>query len=559
MVDLNFDRILLILGVNQDKNSIMHIQEKISRDKDIKRLILFGKLPFIQELWSLIILVLIIISTCFILIITRGHTTLWSEIKEKGPVGICILGIIVFYLFKEFKEAFNWVKEVTEHVSRLRQFFWYALSLRAPHRPLEMWVPVITNISDAQVAFLAECKHRGKVSSIYSGQPYYQTKAIDSVTLQWEEHSFFEYIRMRHKYKKLFRKFSVQTLMGYTKGEKIKIDENKLQVSNSVFGILFMSKYLSDVAKNKSVCLKIGMSSDLDKVSVEFAKTFMEMASCPSKFYWGNDKKGQNDLALQIVSIDFLDDKVKQTYERTNKQINGVVRLIERIFPCIVEIKNQRIRVPVKRYISIPQSGYNTISTRQILPWNQLDKINKNNGRLFNNLPVFVGGAEHNLAFLYAINKHRWSQWQSIGDYEFGIAENAFDERTKTQFRIGTESSPYSISKEIEGKYIKSESSRKAEVCYFKIGELGAIFIYGYCAAMTKIASAHLFEYLKKPINSRKVPSPQKTHLTYVLKLEKDEDFYSSKALKAWDEEDLSNYGSIQDDYLKKVALEDLV
>jgi hypothetical protein len=242
-------------------------------------------------------------------------------------------------------------------------------------------------------------------------------------------------------------------------------------------------------------------------------KYMCELCTHPNYINIVDENEKKYDISINEINYIKLDSSIRlvQFFKRTYRRIND-------FFYC-------RIRIPIKRYVALP------------------------NDDTADNLIICPGGAEQNLALLHYVNKHRWHPDSSM---KIGISENHFDDYHNTNFQIGTEGFVYGITNNMKGRELRNNRNR-AEIMSFDIGDTKIVSIYGYSAPMTKIASLKFIDCLAND-NYKYIPWKRTTinnHLQYVVNYT-GRSFFSSKEIEYWDNEDMLNYKSIDLECIKE-------
>jgi hypothetical protein len=522
----------LLCGTNVDKKIDFHNKKIINRDRDIKKLIRKGKFPFVENFLFLLFFLLVIIWA----IINDS-----SEIFHQIPNELVIIQIVAIALWLiHLTES---LKHFTENSIGIIKYFKYAWSAKAVKNPLDLWTPITNSgISDAQTAlFLNDQIHSESadclVSLIYSGDPYFRIKAVDSITVGWN-HSWLKYMQHRSDYRHLYTEYAVEIIKAFAQEKYFKFVERELCISNSVFGILFLSKYLrmetNKIKKGQKVKVKI--SNDIknkNDVDERFAKELLELSMSPEYFTWNTEDQEieEKGAELYIYTIDYIDDQTEK---------NIFSNFICQLKISVYNMLHKRIRIPVKRYLALPKVNKSNQMLHKILNSdykNDSDSGSKSQNETQKETKVFVmGGAEQNLGLLYLVNKYRWS---SHNDFKIGIAENVFEEYYAFRLKVGTEGFVYGISNIINQRQDTRADTNKmsAEIFTFHFDDNPNIkyyCIYGYNAIMTKIAAYNLFNAFMEG-NEQNIPG-KRIITNNCIKYEIDRN-----VIEIWDKYDVLN------------------
>lgn len=496
-------KILLLGGNNIDKKQMLEVQRRINHDKDIKRLIRYGKYNY------RLLLVILIFSIFFYFNIIDFIKTIKTFQPFDLSLNFALLGTIAL-LSWEIANIKHMIRDTSKEVFNIFTYLRYTWSGKAPKTPADLWFMINSSISDTQAIVPALRKFNDRVSFSYTGEPYFKVRPIDSITIQLKI-SWSNFIRIYFNYRKLFKEYSIETLTSHAEGAKFLLLERKLISSLSVFGILFASKFFKILLKDKFSLINMEINPKLSEEETRFAKEFIELCTSPQKLSWGlNEQKTPNlkeILNLSITEITFLDDG------KRNHWIRDWSQQLKNIF-------SKRIKIPVKKFIAVPTCHFQK--------------------KLKDHWVICLGGAEQHLGLVHLVNKHRWENNKS---QIIGIAENEFDDIRQTRFQIGTESLVYGINRILSGREINQSSQTKAEIFSFPSSDTHVISIYGYSAPLTKMATLFFLEKLREgkeeywPWKREEV----KNIITYELELKKGETLFQSQALNEWDENDIMN------------------
>lgn len=582
---------LFITGTNVERTSIKNYRQAISHDPDIKKLIRKGiyliKLKPIVSM-SLSIISLLIIPV-FKLLLSFYQAMLSSSIGGVEIIKIFFSFDItlvpkttaaLFFalsIIQYVKAGKDYRKEFKEKKPTLRRALKFVFCAKAPKTALELWDILQASIMDAQLTTSAERLFDTDVSLIYGGMPYYHTILLDSIFISWKGSETANPNAIRKHYKQFFKEFSRRTILGEIE-QKYFFDENHLQVSNCVFGILFLSEYLQsfiaeffpksegkfyidcdDLKTDSSVT----NSEKKSQVNLEFDATreIMGYATNPTFFTFSNQECTQD--RIKIHQIDFIGTKsifgslpvytdaknISAKIKMLLSNLRAIIKNVLRKIQLSQEYyKNGVIRIPLKKLIAIPYGQYDIENPLpQTLSFAGVQQPTK---------ALVLGGAEQNIILSVLINKFKWmNDRNGISDSDFnyyGFAESAFDTRglLQTQFHnrvvpdgveylIGTEGSVYGIpTRDVRGKLIGKDHCRYAEIFKLKINELTYYFIYGYHAVATKIATLKYFVYLSEQENEL-LSSTNPERITYKLSCPLGKSFELLR--KFWDEGDPIN------------------
>lgn len=515
-----FDKLIFIGGSNFDKEDLRKNKRKISNDRDIKSLLRRGQLPLYTSLIGIIFLIFTLRDSIMNLVI---------NFKDRSFVTIILL--IIFYYWN----IAQGVKNLSNNVFNLRQYLQYILSSKYPSNPLEIWNPITSSVSDGQTILTAErlLADDKDISFIYTGEPYYTIKYIDSITLKWDHNSYWNYIKHLYHYINLFNSHAIQTVVGHSEESHYKLESRELKVSSYVFGILYFSKYLNKIfGKENRNKIKIDFNKNLkEDKDISYLKEFIKSSS--TKFDSTFENENNLDSNLTIHDVKYFEDLEENRGFSLFKNLKKKYQLL----------KEKKIRIPVKKYVALPKGD-------KILP-KQIDFDDKS-------LVIPLGGAEQNLGLIQLINNYRW---QNEEDYEIGIAENIFEDYRNTKFQIGTEELVYGVSNHLKGRKIDESDKGSAELFTFTTNDLRVLSIYGFSAPMTKIAACKFFEAFKKEDKLKdKLPwKNYKTKPNEIMIYEavlNGQSFFGSDFLDYWDEKDVINENDEIEKLLSKLEIE---
>lgn len=565
---------LFITGTNVERTSVKKFKREISHDRDIKKLIRIGLfsvkwIPFVG---------LGLVATLFILFIVpfiRGikynaeldvYTNILNWVQnaltfDLSPIPIavtCILFAII--LAGTIVEIIRYIIELKEKLPAFRKAIRVIFKLKPPKTPLELWDVLQASIMDAQLTTSAERLFDTDVSLIYGGIPYYELLLVDSVYLKWEG-SNISYRRIKSHYRKFFRDFAKKTLRSEI-DSKYFSNQPRLQVSNCVFGVLFLSEYLQSFIQSQKLCNNGKYLIDCnciqngvkDKYSNRYFRTnhksegvaykaameVMGYSTNPTFFTFSKDS--DFNVTLKVCNIDFIGIDKKEGSRNSRREVDQFCK------------RNEIIRIPIKKLISLPFDQKNSNDPLPPLVLNPKNRTIK-----FKDVLV-LGGAEQNIVLSNLINKFKWRYDGTINAnaqyYYLGFAENIFDsfglENNLDQpntapgnidFLVGTEGFVYGkLNGFIRSKIEQDESKNKAEVFRLDINGIHYYFVYGYHAVSTKIATLKYFVYnesTNKRIRNTFIPGKYNNRITYSLIYAPHPDFKGLCAF--WDLQDPIN------------------
>lgn len=552
---------LFITGTNVERTSIKNYKQTISRDPDIKKLMRRGlftlkHLPYISFFLSLLFLIISVSVNVIIPLILKADPassiTSWISALIPFDVKLVSPSFMIFFLILSFViivvETRDYVITFSDHHNSLKKAVTLIFRSKAPKNPLELWDILQASIMDAQLTTSAERLFNTDVALMYGGTPYYDTLLVDSIYLKWDVPEKITIFEMRKHFNRLFTTHSKRTILGEIEQNYFPTVE-RLQVSNCVFGILFLSEYIQsfiqkfypDATKkfridyeqtgNPSVFWDTIDSNQSTHLHSLAARALMGYSTNPSFFTFSE----RDDLSgtITIDHIDFISKKnlpdpdtlrQKITNLKKNNQINKYCK------------KNKIIRIPVKKLIALPfgQTDFNDPLPKSLV---DLDKrVEKFFGALV------LGGAEQNIILSTLINIYKWRKDSGIDNNPdcryYGFAENVIDAKglleteqhhaiapKNIEYLIGTEGFVYGVpTRTAVGKIVNIDDCRQAEVFKLVINKFPYYFIYGYHAVATKIATLKFFVSLTND-DSAFVPAKDPDRVTYNLYYPHDTSF----------------------------------
>lgn len=456
----NFENIILVGGNNIDKKWFKKIKHLMNRDKDINSLIRTRKIKFFG-------------ANIYIIVVFIFTIVLWfvDLVSILNVIDYFSLVIVIFITFKLYLE-------IKSNKLKIRWFYDYMLNSKAPKSSLELWTPFEGNISDSHILLPAEKLCNNKVKFTFTGIPYFNIKVIDSIYLKWEV-TGDEDIKFKKIFNKIKKEYEDKIFLSFADNSIFNKKEKSINLSNSVYGISFLSKYLKNMYKligdNELIKIETDINNNIyyrklnrykkfinnlpvfnkideKKLSDEelktksyFAEQIIKMSSTPEKFTF--EKNDNYKITLKICDISFIDDSDKI---HKNKYDDNV------------------LRIPIKRMIANPQD-----IAEGIFDYNQ------------NNLYMILGGAEQNLATLNLVNEYIW---KNKDDKLVAIAENCFYNPDNYDFQIGTEQLVYGIKDTL---LQRKDFPNLAELFSFDNEKSKILFIYGFSAPLTKISTLY--------------------------------------------------------------------
>jgi len=530
--------LLMIVGTNIKRTELHDYKLAMSRDRDITKLIFKG--TFDVNWKPLIIIIGFFVFGLGINLVGLSNTFGSFISVFSGRIDLIIFFVMAVFLFAAINQTKNDIKTIVEKSDKAIKCLVYIFKRKAPRYPLQLWDVLQASIIDAQIAASAERLFDTDVSIIYGGQPYYDISAIDSIYIKWETTKPIPFSKIKKHLNKFFDQYAQKTIVGEIERRYFSKEE-RLQVSNCVFGVLFLSEYLHDFyvefledifntnkTCNKKIFIDCSEIKKKGEKSVEkmrhIAQTIAGYSTNPEYFTFS--KKDECIVTLKICDIDFFDRDVKGYTDK-------------------IAHKNEQLRLPVKKIIAIPVKN-TEMYDGSVLPSMLEDRVDLK--RRFSSAMV-LGGAEQNIVLCYLINRYKWRFDNNVPGHKyhnFGFAENEFDAHANIDFLVGTEGFVYGEAKRLRAQTEDKTNCNIAEVFNIKIDGLKYAFIYGYHAVTTKITSLKYLVFLNDNDNEKYtefIPSEKenssKHRITYQLIHNDSSDF--DKLCEFWDKDDHIN------------------
>lgn len=185
-------KILFIAGNNIDKKKMDTVRKRINRDKDIFHLIRTGKFAYFFNVVIIILGLSLSLKDILFSIIDFD-----VKFKVSNIINMALILLVSYYTIRSMKDTI-------QSTMKLPQYIKYIFSKNSPHNPLDIWTTLEGSVADTQiVSGAAKILDKDKLQIIYTGVPYYNIRAIDSITIGWNV-SLFEYISERIRYINIF-------------------------------------------------------------------------------------------------------------------------------------------------------------------------------------------------------------------------------------------------------------------------------------------------------------------------------------------------------------------
>lgn len=611
---------LVITGLSLDKRDSARIHRLMAKDPDIERILnpwsLLRVTLMNHPVWKWIIYV---IGAILVYLLTQTATELLTAWIAKTPVDVKgnifnVWSLIITCISILFTVRKNIASRIHLKVPKTT---WknYVRFIRLFNRPLDIWNLFVSNISDAQAAIpffkeagatAEEDKPAGSTSMYFTGIPYYDVKFIDSIYIDFryekkgDDPNISRALRRLEKIarklkERLITELQIHYLNHYAEEsgistkdikakEEYKRDPHNL-FSGFVFGIRFLSKFLYKITENdrshlfraangQRIPVALSIMDDSLLGLTEGQKEALYEAidlSTNHLFYWDDGKANTaNQIRLKVGMTEMGTQSLDYGHFRRKRFERN------KAYPDQYVPTRYAIRIPFKRPIAVPKRrGSGKAGLAAALPYQAERMLHKTN-------VLFVGGAEHNLAFLCALREYRKEHATADVNERMGILENEYDYQYHNPANL--EECPILISAEklVQSFYIRGKDADAGKFNFNYIGEAvrftlqGSNHFYtffGYSAPMTKIISAFLakdFQYYHSQLfkareydryldmermilllynDSEQSPKDQKL-LEQENDFEKREDIqkkyrsiYRFPALDIWDRNDFINVG----------------
>ncbi|MGC8645716.1 MAG: hypothetical protein ACP5UO_05595 [Thermoplasmata archaeon] len=541
--DASHARYVMFVGQSIEKREIEPILKSIENDAEMRRLITEPRR--LRKYWIPLNLILAILIPIFTFALTLKFSTygVLAGILISVLFGIALF-VVILILERLDRNLYYW------HLKRPGEEF--------PLGPFDMWRPEAAGISDAYGAIAAQKMGKDAIL-VHSNEPYFNRFFIYSITLEFKgpankhttagkiyEREFKQYAR---NVVKLARERKRLMEAGIASGKEVSHKELD-EVSWQVFGISFLSLLLLRYSRENRCELIFSIPDDFtvfrgkemfSASSKDGAETAKKVAACvkelidlstPSDSRWENPGNEESGCLVIIRSAEVMQKRADETSEK--------------LF-CVPVAGNKRrsntITIPVRRWVNVPK-----VETGWRDEWSSAFRFleslaGKETGDV---TYVGVGGAEHNLAMLYFINRFRREDQRNSW---IKLAENRFDSEDPggsimlyTERRVG-----FRIRDRVYGA---GKDENTAVLLRFTIHEYGArefrfAYFFGLGGAMTNIA---LLRYLSNPDIARGDGA-------YIFTAGRGS---FKEFLKRWDAADPMNNPTSQEvsDLLKEVTVE---
>ncbi len=573
------DNIVLLLGNNIDKKQMDQVRLNVTNDYHIKKAISSARLKY------RLLIIISLIGLITFLLGAGDYITIQKIPNLKNHLLIYVTELLML-IITGYSLAGD-IKSATEDTMHIKQYLKYLFSKKSPKSPLQIWNIQSGSVSDSQISAALSRMYGNRLKTYFTGMPYYDIRPIDCITISFKD-SIASYIKHYFIYKKFFREYATRNYAGNADDEMFINKERKLNISTSVYGILFFSEFLKSIYgdqidqlssskkikmivrsdffekvphknaskkrnKTKTETVTVtntaeGIETSTEKVKtivrIEKNKLFSEKASAtgkllgrtlvelctsPQYFEWAANGSCTGEQVLEICGITYMDQP--DSYKN-----HSIIRRLQ-------DIRNRRFTIPVKRFIAVPKGNKGTIHEELLIPeLSDMDQMK---------MGLILGGAEQNLGLQYLVNRLRWNEENRKNrnnHVKMGIAENAFEDYHKMDYLIGTENLVYGVTNTIHSRLL-SNNKNKAEVFEIRINQNIFYNIYGYSALSTKMAT---FFFLKNYDNISKTAADgsetmdsnqyipglsRKTvfNICYTAETGEDKGFYQSEIVKEWD------------------------
>lgn len=517
-------RYAFICGNNIDKGVIGRVESLIARDKDIRRLIGRGRFGYLRRA----MIVLIVLFLAGLGLENFASEVLASPIASLSAVGLFLLAISAVQTFYDIRKA-------TQDSLPFISYLTYAFGRKVPRYPSEMWHFIPGSVADAQMVLMARKVLDEDLYAFYAGVPYFQISYVDAICLRWTDGRRFEHRRLYNKMQMLY---SMRSVTAYADDELFKNKNKRIEASNAVFGMLFLSEYLLREFENQNLIggkklIRVGIdipaadSDNKTREKVKVAREFMQLCTSPDVV---EIVDGSDDCSLVITDISMLTD--------------------EALSP--ISVHGGDIRIPVKRFLALP-------SDDDLLP----DKWFPDECKV-----VFLGGAEQNLALQAMVNALKWSDGKlsenppspdsgsrfsrsdSTGSsLLLDFAENSFVSERNHALRVGTEGLVYGIKDILRSRNMNAETINEAELIHMRYGDHDVYSVFGYSAVMTEMSIGRFVQAQRESETdgergSKWIPGQRSSSnetLHYRVEYDTSDKFIKSEAVRLWDESNANN------------------
>lgn len=181
--DRSEKRLVVANGIDLDKRYFYEITKAISRDRDLRKLSLFG-----PPIWALVALVgfflaataalqgLRSIITAIFAVVNWTEVSLWAIITLLGAT---VIGITVLFVFRVYVTDFV-------ELEKIKRRFWALFNVfnRDVWQNLNYWHPFTSHLSDRDPIVPLSSGVDAPVSSIYSDGPHYQNVFVDALYIR---------------------------------------------------------------------------------------------------------------------------------------------------------------------------------------------------------------------------------------------------------------------------------------------------------------------------------------------------------------------------------------
>lgn len=509
---------VFFVGNNVDKGKLDNVMTKVSRDRDLRRLIREGR--------NIILKTIIIVG---ISVGTAIAGMLNESIVMPASIVAFLLAVQAIYSF------IGDIKDTTDKTMQWFNYIKYYFSAKSPRTPLDLWRFMQGSVADIQMLNTCEHINQEKFDVVYAGLPYYEPVYIDSVVLDWKQKGnifvrIYKIIRQYMAYRKFYKEYAEKTIIAKADAKFFKNGHNHLECSNAGFGMLFFTQYIHNEIvrrgeKHKDkIKISINIQEDDEKVREKKQKcVYQWMQYCTTPEIFEIVVGDEAEATIKVIDISMDENKLRKG--------NKICKFL--------------YRIPIKRFIVYPA---NNISKNEYpLP----DQYVQNESTIF-----CIGGAEQNLALQCVVNYYRWNE---NGKLKIGYAENVFENVSDEGFLMGTEGLVYGVRKDAIGRLVpQKEASCKAEVFCLNfektMPKTKFYEIYGYSAMATKMSLCKLMHSLSKLVEKegyyecneieRCIPGEAMGKLElidYVVSRTPDIKVFRTKEGREFDREDLMN------------------
>jgi hypothetical protein len=480
----------------------------MARDRDLRQLLAIGR----RGLGWATALALAALAAALATLLGWGTQLLAGSVPWFVLVGIMVLSLPSF-------------ASIVREGGNLTRYLRSLIDSRSPRVPLDIWTPFPAALSDMSVApCLAQAKHTsckpgrkpGPTFVAFANEPYYHTQYNDSIVLDFANLPFDP----RPVFAASLRDYAVELVRRQGQGQ-YQDPVTRDVLSRYGFGIKFASFYLKRILDRlRHACpgAYFGLRTDLPGVQGRLALEFLMLVTGPQDACLCSEPGPTcaGGTRFEVTAKDVRSLRSTNWWPRSPGSATSMPWQQDGTW-----LPEEQVRLPVKRWISVPKAKSET-AVDALLP--DIPGLGKESD------VWAVGGPEVNLGLLHLINQHRWF----AGDARvFGIAENAFDAdptRNRGFCLVGTENRVYTSA----ARTVNAADQNIAFLLHFPVRGFNVLGFCGMSALMTQAATAAYIHALSRSEESdlRGDGPPQ----SYVIDATRIPDFRAK-----WDKHDPMN------------------